>query len=172
MVVVLQLDNLLMNTLLTHNKQLEVATQFSVVITREQELMLQMQLNTAFWSAWLTMIGAYFAYVMVLQAAIDRPDTLSTGPILLIFAMTSIAFILTNLIVSAVIHFRQRDPIRFSCIRLVCWVLKEFGVRLVYFLCFFIWGTFLEYVVYAFDKKGQAGYGDTEYEFKRFSFIF
>ena len=52
MLVVLQLDSLQMNSLLTQAQQMEIATQFSVVVTAAQEQRLRMELSIAFWSAW------------------------------------------------------------------------------------------------------------------------
>ena len=46
--IVLQLDSLQMRTRLTHTEQLHVATQFSVVITQQQEQALRRQLSASF----------------------------------------------------------------------------------------------------------------------------
>ena len=77
MLLILQLDNLQMQTLLTERQQLEIATQYSVVITKKQERMLQQKLTIEFWAAWLLLIFGYVVELKLLGDIMEHPDSMN-----------------------------------------------------------------------------------------------
>ena len=171
MLVVLQLDDLLMNTLLTHTKQMDVATQYSVVVTEQQERSMQRELVVTFWSSWILLIAEYFIIVRLLDATLEHPDSANDNIVIIviIFAVTFCLFIMIDIIARGLLRlYTKRDTTDTSaCKDMLCWMVGGLLTRVVCAAIWLMYGIILETFLYTHANEVQFGYGDTKNEFSR-----
>ena len=111
MLIILQVHHVQMATLLTDRKQVEIATQYSVVITTKEERMLQRELAISFWSVWGFLISFYFVYIKGFGGMLEHPDNKSDITFWLIELppLLVLLFVWVNTIMEAVFRVYHRD---------------------------------------------------------------
>ena len=146
MLIILQVHHVQLATLLTDRKQVEIATQYSVVITTKEERMLQRELAISFWSVWGFLISFYFVYSKGLGGLLEHPDNVSSSEfgiefwVLNLPPLLVLLFVWVNTIMEAVFRVYHRD----ISPSLLC---KHLTVELVTRSVFFI----TAYIIFCFS---------------------
>ena len=151
--VVLQLDNLMGHTLLTDAQQLENAMQYSVVLTRQQEKMLQLELTAVFWFAWILLTGNYVDSVMHFDDRLEHPaDRIVTdSPTFEAPLRVAISFIVATTIVSMVCRVWHNVVTKWiPCKDLVCRIFGDLCIRLIYFILSIVILTLFMALLYSY----------------------
>ena len=162
MLIILQLDNLQMSTLITDVHQLEMATKYSVVLAKQQADMLEYELNLVFWSAWAWLIIIYVVMVQVYSDILLHPDRdLDSWKVNASYIMM-VGFMFTNAVISVVCRAWHRDTsVPFT--RFVRQIAVDSSIRIA---IFFFWNAYqivIEFLLYLNASELQAAYGDTNY---------
>merc|ERR1712032_15787 len=116
----------------------DIAKQYSVVITKQQERRLQGELTFAFWSAWVLLSVGYMIQAQMhgnTLAHPDRADQMLHGAVKY---MVGFGFVITNTIASAVCRVWHRDSTytRVPWKQIVCHTAGDLCIRLLF--CFFV----------------------------------
>ena len=166
MLVILQLDGLQMNALLTEEQQLELATQFSVTVKKQQAQMLQRELLVVFWILWVSLFLTYIVAISSFGQLLHHPDSrinFTNATLWLNFG--KYVFVVANAIASLVMRVWHRDR-GASCTNVFCRFVPDLCMRVVGAMFMLAFVLAMDPLFYTLAPELQAGFGDTEYTTK------
>ena len=166
MLVILQLDGLQMNALLTEEQQLELATQFSITVKQQQAQMLQRELLVVFWILWVSLLFTYIVAMLSFGQLLHHPDSRTDFTRTMMWVnYAKYGAVVTNAIASSVFRVWHRDR-GTSCKNVFCRFVPDLCMRVVGTMFMFSFVLAMDPLFYSLAPELQAGFGDTEYTTK------